>query len=30
MYNLLQKIHVTISERAGKADVNTDGFVMQQ
>jgi hypothetical protein len=30
MYNLLQKIHVTISERDAKADVNTDGFVIQQ
>jgi len=30
MYNLLQKIHVTISERAAKADVKTDGFVIQQ
>jgi len=29
-YNLLQKIHVKISERAAKADVNTDSFVIQQ
>ena len=27
---LVTKIHVTISERAAKADVNTDGFVIQQ
>ena len=30
VYNLLQKIHVTITERSAKADVNTDGFLMQQ
>ena len=30
MCNLLQRFHVKITERAAKADVNRDGFVIQQ